>query len=84
MRFLEKMKTIERVDSLIRRKTTGTPKELAQKLNVSERCVYNIINLMKSMDAPIFYCNNRCSYCYEYGVDFVIGFRRSEKIIGNK
>lgn len=74
MTFLEKIQVIERVDGLIRRKATGTPTELATKLNVSERCVYDIINVMKSMNAPIYYCNIKGSYCYENEVDLVIGF----------
>lgn len=74
MTLLDKIKLIERVDSLICRKATGSPGELASKLELSERYVYKLINLMKDMGAPIFYCNSRRSYCYEVEVFFSVGF----------
>ena len=75
MKFIEKMKQIERVDGLIRRKATGSPKELANRIGVSERTVYDCIETMKLMNAPIFYCRNCCSYCYEKKVRFSFGFK---------
>ncbi len=45
MTFLEKIQIINRIDSLIRRKSTGNANELANKLGVSRRCVYNLIGL---------------------------------------
>jgi transcriptional antiterminator len=70
-KFAEVLKYI---DSLVKRKATGTPKELANRLNVSESTVYNHINLMKSLDAPIRYCNNRRSYVYDLEGTFNFGF----------
>lgn len=84
MRFIEKLKVIERVDGLIRRKATGTADELSTKLGVSRRTVYEIINLMKEMDAPINYCPNRKSFYYRYECDLVIGFMSNENIKGGK
>ncbi|MEM6736021.1 MAG: HTH domain-containing protein [Bacteroidota bacterium] len=74
MGLIEKLKQIERIDALIRRKATGTPGQLAKKLRLSERQVYNVIKLMKDMGAPIFFCPFRKSYCYEYEVEFRPGF----------
>ena len=70
MKVIETIRTIERIDALIRRKSTGPPKALAQKLGVSERTVYSLIDLMKQLDAPITY--NHCiqSYKYDYEVKF--------------
>lgn len=45
---------------------TGAPKELALKLGISERSVYNYIAYMKSeMNAPITYDNQKGNYCYQ-------------------
>lgn len=75
MSFIDKIKQIERVDSLIRRTATGSPKTLSIKMGISERQVYNIINEMKDMGAPITFCTMRQSYCYtEENVGFVFGF----------
>ena len=74
MSLIEKIKMIERVDLLIRRKSTGNPSQLARKIHKSERYVFKLINLMKEMGAPIYYCKVRDSYCYEDEVEFSIGF----------
>jgi len=45
---------------------TGAPKELASKLGISERSVYNYIAYMKSeMNAPISYDIHKGNYCYQ-------------------
>jgi len=82
MKFLEKLQVIERVDQLIRMKATGSPEALAEKLNVSRRCVYDIINVMKRMDAPILYNTSRKSYYYSHECNLMIGFEVSIKISG--
>lgn len=57
---------IETIDRLIRIKSTGNPKVLAQKVNISERALYVILAFMKERGAPIAYCRYRKSYYYEY------------------
>ena len=85
MTFIEKIQRINRLHDLIRRKATGTPKELARKFEVSERCIYDCIETMKSMGAPIYYCRSNQSYCYEYMVSFMFGFESQvsyQKVVG--
>ncbi len=78
MEFLQKIEVIERVDNLIKQKSTGTADDLSKRLCVSRRSVYNILELMKSMGAPIEYCQVRRTYYYLYQCDFVIGFVKSK------
>lgn len=78
LNFSEKLKVIERLHYLIRRKGTGSPVHLANRLNISERCLYNLLNEMKSMGAPIYYNKTKRSYCYEYKVEFVTDLFRKE------
>lgn len=55
-----------RIDELIRTKLTGTPKQLAQKLEISERSVHYYIAFMKNeMKAPIVYDSKNETYLYE-------------------
>ena len=86
MKLLESLERIERIDQMVRRKATGSPKTLAQKLDVSERSVHRLIDLMKNMGAPIFYSLSRQSYCYEESVEFKFGFylegNQSEELFG--
>ncbi len=45
---------------------TGSPKELSNKLGVSERTIYNYISYMKvELNAPIIYDNQKGNYMYE-------------------
>lgn len=74
----EQIKMLERIDQLIRLKCTGTPKQLADKLEVSETTVYRILDTMKELDAPITYNIPRQSYIYEIPVSFKFGFYTKE------
>ena len=57
---------------------TGKPKELALKLNVSERTIYNYIHFMKrELKAPIIY--NRLKDSYQYEGNCNINFTHNKK-----
>ncbi|MBO6587334.1 MAG: hypothetical protein JJ953_14580 [Gracilimonas sp.] len=71
---------IEYLDYLIRRKCTGTPKELAEKLGISERWLYEILNELKhDFDCPIKYSRRRRSYVYTCSGSLVIEFMNKEE-----
>ena len=74
MTFQKKIEIIERVDGLIRRKGTGTAKELAFKLGVSRSTVFEILSCMKSMGAEIKFNDHRKSYYYITEKELTIGF----------
>ncbi|MCF0054159.1 HTH domain-containing protein [Dyadobacter sp. CY356] len=65
----------DRLHGMIRRKATGSPAELAVKLDLSERAVFEYIRAMREMGAPISFCPHRRSYYYEREVRFEMGFR---------
>jgi transcriptional regulator with XRE-family HTH domain len=73
--LIKKFEMVERVHHLIRKRATGTPEELAEKLGVSPATVFRIIEGMKSLEAPIVYDFTICSYYYEYPVEFNFGFK---------
>jgi hypothetical protein len=55
-----------RLHELIITKQTGTPKQLAKKLEISERSVHYYIAFMKNeMKAPVVYDNKLETYLYE-------------------
>jgi transcriptional antiterminator len=50
---------------LIEKERTGTPKELARRLELSERMVYNYVGVLrKDLNAPIVY--NRFRQTYQF------------------
>jgi predicted transcriptional regulator len=65
------IRIIIRLNELIANEQTGRPRDLASKLGITERSVYNYISFMKKeMKAPILYHPNRLSYIYNDDCDF--------------
>lgn len=65
---------IRQMDQLIRLKSTGNPKQFAYKLGVSERTLYDYLNIMKREGAQIEYSNSSESYYYEIEGKFIVGY----------
>lgn len=67
---------IKRLDAMIRRKSTGPPEQLADKLGISERWLYKFLRELKEeFDCPITYDHYRQSYVYEDHGKIKIGFQ---------
>lgn len=64
MKIYTQIERINRLNLLIRREATGTPLQLAEKLNVSKATVNRLIRELKDMGAPIVYCKYSQSYKY--------------------
>jgi len=72
---------IYRLDLLhqfIRTKNTGTPRELAFKLEISERQVRGYISLFKELGAPVKYSRKKGTYYYMKDGAFNFKFVRNE------
>lgn len=78
MAFMDTLLRLERLAHLIKRKSTGTREELAQKMDVSVRTVDNLVQQLRDMcEVEIYFCKERGSYCYTGEVivrfEFVVG-----------
>ncbi|MCZ4695625.1 hypothetical protein DWB61_13275 [Ancylomarina euxinus] len=60
--FLEKRKLFI---ELTKNRATGTPKELAAKLNIQERVLYRLLDSLKTDGLEFRYCRTTKSYCLE-------------------
>lgn len=65
---------LRQINQLIRQQRTGSPKELATKLGISERQVYNSVDYLRDKEVPISYCRIRKTYYYSEPVDLRISF----------
>jgi predicted DNA-binding transcriptional regulator YafY len=65
---------LQNIDRLIRVKGTGSPKQLAARLHISESLLYEYLSFMKEQGAPIAYCKDRRSYYYETQGGFNLRF----------
>lgn len=69
LKQLEKLKKIHR---LIQNECTGTPSELANKMHISNRQLYLMIERLKEMDAPIIYNRKTKNYSYSHNYELKI------------
>lgn len=53
---------------------TGSPHDLASKLNTSKRTIYRTINALKEIGCPIYFCRAYNSYCYKFAGKLIIKF----------
>ena len=70
MNYDETTDALDRLHNLIKRKATGTPEQMAEKLGVSIGTIKNLINILKRRKLPIKYCREKQTYYYVYEVDF--------------
>lgn len=64
MQFCKYNVRLDYLQELIRKERTGSPKELANHLNISERMVYRYLNELKEMDKQIVFCRFKKTYKY--------------------
>ena len=56
---------IQKIDYLIRIKATGSPRQFARKLSISQSTLFKYLGDMKSLGAPIIFSYDRSTYLYE-------------------
>jgi len=75
MSFFADIQKLKKMDRLIRFRATGTPDELAAKMNVSRATLFRIIARYKEeFNAPVYFDKSINSYCYEYKGKLIVKF----------
>ncbi len=60
-----KIETIQKIIELIEVEKTGPPTQFATELKISERMLYNYLDILKTeFTAPILFCKTRQSYYF--------------------
>lgn len=62
MRFYEYQEKLIRIQELAKRSATGSPKELAVKIDVSERTLFRLVQNIKEQGVQIEYCRKINTY----------------------
>lgn len=62
MKALRHLERIQLIHDLIMKGFTGSPDELARRLNISRRTLYNYIEIIKSFGVEIDYCRTRKTF----------------------
>lgn len=74
MKLFQQIERINRLHEMIKKRKTGKPEELAQRLHVSESRLYNIIDYLKLNGAPIKYSRQIDTYYYDFEYHINIQF----------
>ncbi len=76
--IFKQLNRLQQIDQLIRQKRTGNAKEFANKLGLSRRQVYYILEELKSMGLDIMYDRYVKSYIYLRPYHFIVSFKIKE------
>jgi biotin operon repressor len=79
---------LQRIDHLIRTRATGTPAQLASRLNICERDIYRLLADLRDQGFPISYDKEAYTYYYaesvKLEVSIVVGTKKLLTIQGGE
>ncbi len=81
MKTIKNLERLQQIHSLIDKECSGSPVELALRMRISERLVYNLIEQLKDFNAPI--CYDRSRKTYYYRDDFRLQVSISVSVMSN-
>ncbi|WP_299119109.1 DNA-binding protein [uncultured Tenacibaculum sp.] len=81
MKNLKTLERLQQLHGLITNENTGTPKELANLLQISQRSVHLLIEQLKDYNANI--CYSRSRKTYHYCEDFDLQVSISVNVLTN-
>ena len=65
MKNLKILERLQQIHQRIQNENTGTPKELANLMNISERSIHLLLEQLKDYNANICYSRSRKTYYYK-------------------
>ncbi|WP_052345482.1 hypothetical protein [Alkaliflexus imshenetskii] len=80
MLLSRKIQQLQQLDQLIRLNCTGSPSQPAQKLEISESSLFQLLQTAKDLGAEIRYNSYRNRYEYITPMRFVFGFLPEARI----
>lgn len=79
MNFFSDLFLLQRIDHLVRTRATGTPKRLAERLQISQRNMFRLISDLREQGFPIAYDKQAETYYYSEPVKIEISI-----LVGNE
>jgi len=76
MNTIKSLERLQQLHSLIDTECTGPPLEIARKMEISERSVYNLLDYLRDYSALIGYDRGRKTYYYknQFNLELTISF----------
>lgn len=75
MKAFEIIERLQLMHKLISEQRTGTPDDLAARLGIKRRTLYELIDEMKSREVPIAYSRTSKTFYYEKPVSIDVSFK---------
>jgi len=80
--MINQFQRIQKINRMIKSASTGSPREFADELGISESHFYRCIDELQDMGVPIQYSRARRTYFYENNTELSLSF--SLKIISDQ
>lgn len=74
MKAIQQLERLQRINEMIKARSTGTPEILCNKLNISRRQLFKDLEIFKDMGAKIAYSKIRETYFYPNGHELEISY----------
>lgn len=71
---------LKKFDYLVRHSMTGTPKECAEKLDISRSRFYEFLDDLKLLNVPVVYNKRKRTYTYQKPGMFKFGFEEMKSV----
>jgi predicted DNA-binding transcriptional regulator YafY len=72
MNTIQQLERLRKIHKLIQNKKTCSPNELAHRLKISQRQLYNVIEYLKEIEVPLVFSRKNNTFYYEYNFDLLI------------
>ncbi len=82
MHRIKELERLQQLHTLVKNECTGTPIQIAKRMQTSERSIYRLIEKLKDLDAAI--CFDRKQNTYYYREDFDLEISIIVKAISKK
>lgn len=82
MNFFKTLERVQLLHDLIKSEATGSPEQLSRRLGVCRKTLYNIIDELKSYEAPIKYSKQRETFYYS--AEFELDLHYNFSVISNE
>jgi len=82
MKLIEQIERINRMHELIKHRRTGTPQELAMKLQLSTSMMYKIMEELRLKEVPIEYSKQLRTY--HYSRPFLMNIRLDFRLVDDE
>lgn len=85
MKTIKQIQQLNKLHGMIMLESTGSPKEMARYMRISERQLYHLLEQLRDMEAPIRFNRRSNTYYYDSEFDLLVNISvqvmKDEKVV---